>query len=167
MDQHSPNSSALATAIAGKPEPDVIVPDAKTIKEIRGLTRTPTGAFKAKSGHEDHYDALTIALCIARDSFSGLHRQQRVVEDAQRNEFEARFAAINRPLIMEPEPPESIVPVQSRTKSSFTKKAFGECGFAGIPTNVYSISRRAPSSTAMKLHSRGPCDSTRSPHRRA
>jgi len=83
---------------SGKPEPDVIVPDAKTIKEIRGLSRTPTGAFKAKSGHEDHYDALCIALCIARDSFSGLHRQKEVKEEAQRNEFEARFAAINTPL---------------------------------------------------------------------
>ena len=80
----------------GKPQPDIIIPDAKTIKEIRGLSRTPTGAFKAKSGgHEDHYDALCIALCIARDSFSGLHRQKEVQEEKRREEFEARFAAIN------------------------------------------------------------------------
>lgn len=79
----------------GKPTPDIIIPDAKTISEIRGLSRTPTGAFKASHGHEDHYDALCIALCIARDPYSGLHRRKEIEEAEKRKEFEARFSAIN------------------------------------------------------------------------
>ncbi len=81
---------------SGKPDPDIIIPDAKTIREIRGLTRTPTGAYKSSRGHDDHYDALCIALCIARDPYSGLHRQKEVEEEQKRQEFEMRFNAMTR-----------------------------------------------------------------------
>jgi hypothetical protein len=80
---------------SGKPTPEIVIPDAQTIREIRGLSRTPSGSFKSSRGHDDHYDALCIALCIARDSYSGLHRQNEVREREMREEFEARFAAIN------------------------------------------------------------------------
>jgi hypothetical protein len=58
----------------GKAEPLCIIPDAKTIAEIKGLIRKPSGAFKSKNGHDDHCDALEIAWCIALDPYSGLHR---------------------------------------------------------------------------------------------
>jgi hypothetical protein len=80
----------------GTPEPDIIIPDRKTLQEIRGLTRTQTGAFKSSRGHDDHVDALDIALCIARDPYSGLHRQKEEDEEAKRDEFERRFYDMTR-----------------------------------------------------------------------
>ena len=81
---------------SGKAEPLLIIPDAKTQREIRGLTRTPSGSFKSSRGHDDHFDALTIALCIAADPYSGLHRQKVAEEEDKRKEFESAFAMINR-----------------------------------------------------------------------
>jgi hypothetical protein len=80
----------------GKAEPEIIIPDAKTQKEIKGLTRTPTGSFKSSRGHDDHYDALCIALCIARDPYSGLTRPRDEDQDEKRREFEERFYAMTR-----------------------------------------------------------------------
>jgi hypothetical protein len=81
---------------SGKPDPFINVPDAKTIREIRGLTREmPSGKFKSSRGHDDHYDALCIALCIARDPYAGLHRASEAAEEEKRKEFEWRFSAIN------------------------------------------------------------------------
>lgn len=80
----------------GKVSPLLNIPDAKTQKEIRGLSRTPTGSFKSSRGHDDHYDALCIALVIATDPYSGLRRQKEVQEEDQRKEFEAAFSFVNR-----------------------------------------------------------------------
>jgi hypothetical protein len=80
----------------GKVQPLLNIPDAKTQKEIRGLSRTPTGAFKSSRGHDDHYDALCIALVIAQDPYSGLQRQKQEQEAEQRKEFESAFSLINR-----------------------------------------------------------------------
>lgn len=95
MDQTFTELLCARNRETGKPEPDIIVPDAKTIKEIRGLSRTSSGSFKSARGHDDHYDALTIALCIARDPYSGLHRQKEAEEEDKRREFEARFRQIS------------------------------------------------------------------------
>jgi hypothetical protein len=77
----------------GRADPDIIIPDEKTIDEVTKLMRQPSGAFKAKSGsHDDHYDALCIALCIARDGYSGMHRRTREQEaEERRPEFEQAF----------------------------------------------------------------------------
>lgn len=96
MDQTLTELLCHRNSDSGSPEPDIIIPDAKTLKEIRGLTRTQTGAFKSARGHDDHVDALDIALCIARDSYSGLHRQKDVEEERKREEFEARFYQLTR-----------------------------------------------------------------------
>lgn len=76
---------------SGKAEPLINVPDAKTIKEIRGLSRTPTGSFKSARGHDDHVDALDIALCIAQDPYSGLIRHEKEQEEKRRQDFEQHF----------------------------------------------------------------------------
>ena len=94
MDQTFTELLCARNRETGKPEPDIIIPDGPTIKEIRGLSRTPTGSFKSARGHDDHYDALCIALCIARDPYSGLHRQKDVEEEEKRKEFETRFSLI-------------------------------------------------------------------------
>lgn len=73
----------------GKPAPDLIITDEPTYKEITGLTRQATGAFKANRGHDDHYDALCIALCIANDPYSGLV----VKVEAEKREQEREFAS--------------------------------------------------------------------------
>jgi hypothetical protein len=57
---------------SGKAEPLCIIPDAKTVAEIRGLIRKPSGAFKSKNGHDDHVDAIEIAWAIAKDPYAGL-----------------------------------------------------------------------------------------------
>jgi hypothetical protein len=80
---------------SGKVEPLLNIPDAKTQREIRGLTRTPTGSFKSSRGHDDHYDALCIALVIGQDPYSGLVRQKEKDEEEKRVEFERAFYAIN------------------------------------------------------------------------
>jgi hypothetical protein len=67
------------------------IPDAETINEICNLSRTPSGSFKSSRGHDDHVDALDIALCIAQDPYSGLSRNQRQ-EPEMRKEFENEFA---------------------------------------------------------------------------
>lgn len=79
----------------GKVDPLINIPDAKTQKEIRGLTRTPSGSFKSSRGHDDHYDALTIALVIARDMYSGLRTQQVNEEQDRKKDFERAFTMIN------------------------------------------------------------------------
>jgi hypothetical protein len=96
MDQTATALICRRNPDSGAVDPDIIIPDAKTIREIRGLTRTDTGAFKSSRGHDDHWDALCIALCIARDSYSGLHRQNVVEEEARRAEFERRFYDLTR-----------------------------------------------------------------------
>jgi hypothetical protein len=75
----------------GKSEPLCIIPDAKTLAEVRGLIRKPSGAFKSKNGHDDHCDALMIAWCIALDPYSGLLGNRSHDKD-QRKEFEQSFA---------------------------------------------------------------------------
>jgi hypothetical protein len=92
MDQTFTELACARNRETFKPEPDIIIPDAKTINEIRGLSRTPTGAYKSNRGHDDHYDALCIALCIARDPYSGLHRQRVVEEEDKRKDFEWHFS---------------------------------------------------------------------------
>ncbi len=76
---------------SGKAEPLFNVPDAKTIKEIRGLSRTNSGSFKSSRGKDDHVDALDIALCIALDPYSGLIRHEQEVEEKRKEEFESSF----------------------------------------------------------------------------
>lgn len=76
---------------SGKVEPLVNIPDAKTINEIRGLSRTNTGAFKSARGHDDHVDALDIALCIALDPFSGLVKRVEKEKEERKQEFNAYF----------------------------------------------------------------------------
>ena len=76
---------------SGKAEPLFNVPDAKTIQEIRGLSRTNSGSFKSSRGKDDHVDALDIALCIALDPYSGLIRHEQEVEEKKREEFESSF----------------------------------------------------------------------------
>lgn len=75
----------------GKAEPQCIIPDAKTLAEIRGLMRQPSGAFKSKNGHDDHVDAIEIAWCIALDPYSGLVKAQIPMPE-MRSEFEQGFA---------------------------------------------------------------------------
>src|ERR1700692_2978392 len=96
MDQTFTELACYRNRETGKPEPDIIIPDAKTIREIRGLSRTPTGAYKSSRGKDDHYDALCIALCIARDPYSGLHRKNEEEEAEKKKEFEERFIAMTR-----------------------------------------------------------------------
>ena len=62
--------------ITNKPDPDIIIPDIPTLREIQAVRRQATGAIKASSGHDDHWDALLIALCAARDGWSGMPPQR-------------------------------------------------------------------------------------------
>ena len=77
----------------GKPTPACIIPDAKTVREICNLSRTPSGAFKAAPGrgHDDHVDALDIAWCIALDPYSGLVKRVQQEEEEKQHEFEMGF----------------------------------------------------------------------------
>jgi hypothetical protein len=79
----------------GKPMPAIIIPDKKTVDEIRGLTRQGDGGFKSSHKHDDHYDALAIAACIQRDPYSGLYRQTEREEKEKKDEFEWYFKNIN------------------------------------------------------------------------
>jgi len=74
----------------GKSEPLAIIPDARTVAEIRGLMRKPSGAFKSKNGHDDHCDAIEIAWCIADNPYSGLLRKPETTKEDAR-EFEQGF----------------------------------------------------------------------------
>lgn len=80
---------------SGKAEPLVVIPDEKTLKEIRGLSRQPSGSFKSSRGHDDHVDSLEIALCIAEEPYSGLRRRReqddKEEEKRKRHEFEQNF----------------------------------------------------------------------------
>lgn len=77
---------------SGKAAPNCIIPDQMTVSEIRGLSRQPSGAFKANRGrHDDHCDALEIAWCIAMDPYSGLLRKVEKQEEEKRSEFEQNF----------------------------------------------------------------------------
>jgi hypothetical protein len=96
MDQTFIELSHHRNAHTGAIDPLLVIPDAKTVHEVRRLTRTPSGAFKSSGGHDDHYDALCIALCIARDPFSGLSRQKVDAEEKRRAEFEGHFKDIMR-----------------------------------------------------------------------
>lgn len=75
----------------GKADPLCIIPDARTISEIRGLTRGASGAFKSKNGHDDHVDAIEIAWCIADDVYSGIHKATPQHSE-MKSEFEQDFA---------------------------------------------------------------------------
>lgn len=78
----------------GKVEPLCTVPDAQTIKEIRGLSRQPSGAFKSSRGHDDHVDALEVAWCIGQDPYSGLRRINPEEAAKLKPEFESNFAML-------------------------------------------------------------------------
>jgi len=78
-----------------RPIPDIIVPDQQTLREIQGLTRQPSGALKSSNGKDDCYDALCIALCIARDPYGGFHRSKDGPTDADRRDFERLFNRMN------------------------------------------------------------------------
>ena len=74
--------------ITNKPDPDLIVQDRKMLSELQTVKRQDTGAIKADSGHDDHVDALCIALCIARDGWSGMHRNKhREPEETRASNF--------------------------------------------------------------------------------
>lgn len=77
----------------GRPEPLCIIPDARTVSEIKNLVRQDSGAFKAPKGrgHDDHVDALEIAWCIADDPYSGISRKTPDDSGEMRHEFEQRF----------------------------------------------------------------------------
>lgn len=94
MDQTATELICARDRHTGNATPEIIIPDAKTLKEIRGLARTPTGSFKSPRGHDDHYDALCIALCIARDPYSGLSRHVEEEEDKKKREFHQNFARL-------------------------------------------------------------------------
>lgn len=91
MDQTFTELACHRDPNSGKPDPLLTICDEKTLKEIRGLTRQPTGAFKSSRGHDDHYDALCIALCIARDPYSGLVVTREAEKRQARAEFESWF----------------------------------------------------------------------------
>lgn len=74
-----------------KPEPLAVFCDETTVKEIKGLSRTPTGSFKSARGHDDHVDALEIAWCISNDPYSGIVRDKAQKKADERREFEQKF----------------------------------------------------------------------------
>jgi hypothetical protein len=74
-------------------EPNIIIPDAYTLREIQSLARQPSGAVKSSSGHDDAYDALAIAACIAQDPYGGLHKKGANVAPTreERSDFNRLF----------------------------------------------------------------------------
>jgi len=63
--------------MTGKPEPTVIVPDLKTLSELQSVRRTTSGAIKNDNGHDDHVDALCLAMIAASDPWSGINRKPK------------------------------------------------------------------------------------------
>lgn len=99
MDQAATELICYRNRETHKPEPQIIIPDAKTLKEIHKLVRSDTGAYKSDRGHDDHYDAMCIAICIARDPYSGLHhlKEDQEHEDRKRRaEMEAAFSKMTK-----------------------------------------------------------------------
>jgi hypothetical protein len=80
----------------GKAMPACIIPDRKTVQEISGLSRQPSGAFKSSRGKDDHVDALEIAWCIALDPYSGLIKKELQRKEEERQEFELNFKWITQ-----------------------------------------------------------------------
>ena len=95
MDQTFTELACHRNPHTGKAEPELIVTDEKMNKEIRGLTRQPSGAFKSSRGKDDHYDGLCIALCIANDPYSGLRAAVEEQKQAEKAEFDAWFKGSN------------------------------------------------------------------------
>jgi hypothetical protein len=63
--------------MTGKPEPTIIVPDLKTLSELQSVRRTVSGAIKNDNGHDDHCDALALAMIACSDPWSGINRKPK------------------------------------------------------------------------------------------
>ncbi len=81
----------------GKAEPLCVIPDAKTVAEIKGLVRKPSGAFKSKNGHDDHVDAWEIAVCIAMSPYSGLSRREPEASKPAQESWSSQWFANSGP----------------------------------------------------------------------
>jgi hypothetical protein len=71
----------------GRPDPRITIPDKETLRELMSVKRESSGKIKAPgNNHDDHVDALMIALALARDPYGG---QYRVPVAVQRQELNA------------------------------------------------------------------------------
>lgn len=81
-----------------RPAPLVTIPDAYTLRELTGITRTNSGSLKAKPGnHDDHVDALTIAWCIMRDPYGGFRTKHTGPTHEEKTEFDRLFRGMVSP----------------------------------------------------------------------
>lgn len=78
--------NALVRAIAakdrdGNPEPDLIIPDQKTMQEILDVTRDPEGRIANHgAGHDDTVVSVMGCLAMCEDEWGGLFREPNVQE---------------------------------------------------------------------------------------
>lgn len=76
--------------MTGKPEPSVIIPDLKTLSELQSVRRTTSGAIKNDNGHDDHVDALALAMIAVSDPWSGISRKPKgEIEKKPMSNFDA------------------------------------------------------------------------------
>ena len=94
MDQTATELICRRDPSNGKPEPDII-PDAKTLHEIRNLGREPSGAFKSRNGTTTTTtrSASRFASLVTRSTY--LHRTKHEAEEEKRAEFETNCALIS------------------------------------------------------------------------
>jgi hypothetical protein len=79
--------------ITNRPAPLFICQDIPTLRELQHVKRQATGAIKADTGHDDHVDALALAMVAATDPWSGMSRvEERPAAQAERPNNFAAFA---------------------------------------------------------------------------
>jgi hypothetical protein len=82
--------------MTNRPEPLITIRDIPTLNELQTVRRQATGAIKADSGHDDHYDALAIAVAIAGDPWTGLSKLRGRKKEEPVAEKVDNFAAFRR-----------------------------------------------------------------------
>jgi hypothetical protein len=78
--------------MTNKPEPLVIIPDKKTLMELQSVKRQTSGAIKAAAGHDDHVDALALAMIAAADPWSGINNPFKAAREKPEEKKESNFA---------------------------------------------------------------------------
>lgn len=79
-----------------RPEPLITIRDIKTLNEIQTVRRQVTGAIKADSGHDDHYDALALCVAAVNDPWEGLGKYRGTEKEVEEEPKVDNFAMLRR-----------------------------------------------------------------------